>query len=163
MEKFKKDILNLLCEDSRYTADKIAVMLGKPPADVKAAIKDMEQSGVIVKYSALISGERAGLDTVEALIEVRVTPQKSKGFDNIAAEIYRFPEVRSCYLMSGGFDLAVFIAGKTLKEVAMFVSEKLSILENVVATSTHFILKKYKLEGVVTEEQEDVKRIPFNP
>ena len=155
MKKLEADILKILEEDCRYTPAKIAVMLDRTEAEVIAAIEEMEQQGVIVKYTAIVNGERLADEVVQALIEVKVSPQKSNGFDAIAEEIYRFDEVKSCYLMSGGYDLAVFIEGKTLREVARFVSERLSTLDDVLSTSTHFILKKYKIEGVITDREDD--------
>ena len=128
MKKLQSQILSILEEDCRYTPAKIAVMLEKTEQEVQEAIDDMEKRGVIVKYTAIVNGERLAEETVQALIEVRVSPQKASGFDAIAEEIYRFDEVKSCYLMSGGYDLAVFIEGKTLREVARFVSERLATL-----------------------------------
>lgn len=159
----KNKILNILSNDSRYTAEKIAIMLNISVEEVKSTITELEKSGAIVKYSVIINKEKTEGDFVEALIEVKVTPQRNRGFNAIAEEVYKFSEVKSLYLMSGGFDLAVFVEGRSLKDVAMFVSEKLSMIENIVGTSTHFILKKYKTEGVVTEDTEDTKRIPFQP
>ena len=155
MDKLREDILGLLGEDSRLGAARIAKMLGAEEKEVAAAIKDMEDSGVIIKYTVVTDDELADKDTVEALIEVKVSPMYKHGFDAIAEEIYRFEEVKSCYLMSGGYDLAVFIEGKTLREVARFVSERLSTLDDVLSTSTHFILKKYKIEGVITDREDD--------
>ena len=155
MNQLNTEILRILEEDCRYTPAKIAVMLDRTEAEVTAAIEEMEQQGVIVKYTAIVNGERLADEVVQALIEVKVSPQKSNGFDAIAEEIYRFDEVKSCYLMSGGYDLAVFIEGKTLREVARFVSERLSTLDDVLSTSTHFILKKYKIEGVITDREDD--------
>lgn len=155
MNQLNTEILRILEEDCRYTPAKIAVMLDRTEAEVVAAIEEMEQQGVIVKYTAIVNGERLADEVVQALIEVKVSPQKSNGFDAIAEEIYRFDEVKSCYLMSGGYDLAVFIEGKTLREVARFVSERLSTLDDVLSTSTHFILKKYKIEGVITDREDD--------
>ncbi|HIX46647.1 MAG TPA: Lrp/AsnC family transcriptional regulator [Candidatus Borkfalkia faecigallinarum] len=155
MNQLNTEILRILEEDCRYTPAKIAVMLDRTEAEVIAAIEEMEQQGVIVKYTAIVNGERLADEVVQALIEVKVSPQKSNGFDAIAEEIYRFDEVKSCYLMSGGYDLAVFIEGKTLREVARFVSERLSTLDDVLSTSTHFILKKYKIEGVITDREDD--------
>ena len=159
MQKLESDILKILEEDCRYTPAKIAVMLGKKEEEIAAAIRGMEEKGIIVKYTAIVNGERLSEETVQALIEVRVSPQKSSGFDAIAEEIYRFEEVKSCYLMSGGYDLAVFIEGRTLRDVARFVSERLSTLDEVQSTATHFILKKYKIEGTVTEKEEGGRRI----
>ena len=130
-------------------------MLGKTEAEVAAAVREMEESGVIVKYTAIVNGEQLAEETVQALIEVRVSPQKSSGFDAIAEEIYRFEEVTSCYLMSGGYDLAVFIEGRTLRDVARFVSERLSTLDDVLSTATHFILKKYKIEGTIADKEDE--------
>ena len=155
MNQLNTEILRILEEDCRYTPAKISVMLDRTEAEVIAAIEEMEQQGVIVKYTAIVNGERLADEVVQALIEVKVSPQKSNGFDAIAEEIYRFDEVKSCYLMSGGYDLAVFIEGKTLREVARFVSERLSTLDDVLSTSTHFILKKYKIEGVITDREDD--------
>ena len=155
MEQLQTDILNILQEDCRYTPAKIAVMLRRTENEIVSAIEEMEKQGVIVKYTAIVNGERLADEVVQALIEVKVSPQKSNGFDAIAEEIYRFDEVKSCYLMSGGYDLAVFIEGKTLREVARFVSERLSTLDDVLSTSTHFILKKYKIEGVITDREDD--------
>lgn len=159
MNQLNTEILRILEEDCRYTPAKIAVMLDRTEAEVIAAIEEMERQGVIVKYTAIVNGERLADEVVQALIEVKVSPQKSNGFDAIAEEIYRFDEVKSCYLMSGGYDLAVFIEGKTLREVARFVSERLSTLDEVQSTATHFILKKYKIEGTVTEKEEGGRRI----
>ena len=155
MKQLNAEILRILEEDCRYTPAKIAVMLDRSEAEVSAAIEEMERAGGIVKYTAIVNGERLADEIVQALIEVKVSPQKSNGFDAIAEEIYRFDEVKSCYLMSGGYDLAVFIEGKTLREVARFVSERLSTLDDVLSTSTHFILKKYKIEGVITDREDD--------
>ena len=155
MQKLESDILKILEEDCRYTPAKIAVMLGKKEEEIAAAIRGMEEKGIIVKYTAIVNGERLSEETVQALIEVRVSPQKASGFDAIAEEIYRFDEVKSCYLMSGGYDLAVFIEGKTLREVARFVSERLATLSDVLSTATHFILKKYKIEGTITDTEDE--------
>lgn len=159
----KNKILNIICSDSRFTPEKIAVMLGEDEGKVKKAIEELENSGAVVKYSAIINKEKIDAMSVEALIEVKVTPQRDRGFDSIAEELCKFEEVKSLYLMSGGFDLAVFVEGRSLKDVAMFVSEKLAMVDNVISTSTHFILKKYKIEGVVTQQKEDNKRMPYQP
>lgn len=148
MKKLYEDVLGILSEDSRTSADEIALMLKKSREEVKAAVTDMENSGVILKYGVLVDEEKLQKESVQALIEVRVTPKSTQGFDEIAADISRFDEVKSLYLMSGAYDLCIIIEGKTLKEVALFVSEKLSCLDSVLSTATHFILKKYKLEGV---------------
>jgi DNA-binding Lrp family transcriptional regulator len=137
-------------------------MLGKPLKEITDALADMEKSGVLAKYTVLVNESRLGSDGVQALIEVKVSPQFSHGFDSIAQDIYQFDEVKSVYLMSGAYDLAVFIEGKTLREVAGFVSEKLSVMDKVLSTATHFILKKYKSDGVVLEDEKS-KRLAVNP
>lgn len=162
MKKLYSDILSVLKEDSRTTAKTIAVMLNKSEDEIKKAVSDMEKSGVIAKYTLLVNEDKLGEDGVQALIEVKVSPQFSHGFDSIAEDIYQFEEVKSVYLMSGAYDLAVFIEGKTLREVAGFVSEKLSVMDKVLSTATHFILKKYKAEGVIMEDERQ-KRLAVNP
>lgn len=149
-----EQILEILEKNNRIDAEQIAVMLDMSPEDVKAAIKKMEDDKIILGYNTLINWEKTGKEFVTALIEVRVTPQRGEGFDKVAERIYRYPEVKSCYLMSGGFDLTVIIEGKTMKEVALFVAEKLAPLESVLSTATHFVLKKYKDEGIAFEEKE---------
>ena len=138
-------------------------MLDKSEAEVSAAIKNMEESGVIVKYTAIVNGEALSEEIVQALIEVRVTPQKVNGFDAIAEEIYRFDEVQSLYLMSGGYDLAVFIEGRSLRDVSRFVAERLSTIDGILSTATHFILKKYKIEGTIADRPDDSMRLSVQP
>ena len=149
-----EEILEVLENNSRLKCEDIAVMLGKSVEEVKEAIKKLEDEGVIVGYNTLINWEKVNREMVTALIEVKVAPQRDKGFDKVADRIYRFPEVKACYLMSGGFDLTVIVEGKSLKEVASFVAEKLAPLESVLSTSTHFVLKKYKDDGVIFEKKE---------
>ncbi len=148
MDKLQKDIINLLTDDARYTVKKIAQILNEKEDKIESIIDDMEKSGVIVKYTTIINSEEYTDDNVQALIEVRVTPEPSKGFEAIAEEIASFDEVDSIYLMSGGYDFCVILKGKSLRQVAMFVSERLSTLGGVISTATHFILKKYKIDGV---------------
>ena len=155
MTALEKDILNILTEDARIPASKIAAMLSVDEAQVKSCIADMEKSGVLVKYTAIVNSEKAEDALVEALIEVKVTPKKKEGFDGIAKQIASFPEVKAVYLMSGAYDLAVFIEDKTLQQVSRFVSERISTFDGVLSTATHFILKKYKLEGALTEKDDD--------
>ncbi|MDR1093668.1 MAG: Lrp/AsnC family transcriptional regulator [Clostridiales bacterium] len=162
MNKLHTEILKILSDDARTTAEQIAVMLGKERGVVAASILEMERSGIIVKYNLLVNDDKLDGEKVQAWIEVKVTPQKSLGFDSIAEEIYQFPEVKDLYLMSGGYDLAVLVEGKSLKEVAMFVSEKLSAMNTVTGTATHFILKKYKAGGVNIVGGETLKRIPVH-
>lgn len=152
MDKLGKRILKILETDARTDADRMAVMLGEDRETVAAEVRALESSGVIVKYAAIVDAEKTDEEIVQALIEVRVTPQKMHGFDAIAEEIYNFDEVKSLYLMSGGYDLAVFVDGKNLLDISRFVSERLSGLEGVLSTATHFILKKYKVEGTVTRK-----------
>ena len=163
MKKLEADILKILEEDCRYSPSKIAIMLDKSEAEVSAAIKNMEESGVIVKYTAIVNGEALSEEIVQALIEVRVTPQKVNGFDAIAEEIYRFDEVQSLYLMSGGYDLAVFIEGRSLRDVSRFVAERLSTIDGILSTATHFTLKKYKIEGTIADRPDDSMRLSVQP
>lgn len=143
----KEEILSLLERNAKLTAAEIAVLIGRPAEEVAKTIADMEANKTILGYGALVNWEKTAASPVTALIEVRVTPQRGQGFDHIASRIYRHDQVQSCYLMSGGFDLMVIIEDKSLKEVAMFVSEKIAPLESVISTRTHFILKKYKMNG----------------
>ena len=154
MTAFEREVLNVLTEDARISADKIAAMLSVTEAEVKACISGMEKSGLLVKYTAIINSEKTEEPKVEALIEVKVSPKKKEGFDGIAKQIAAFPEVKAVYLMSGAYDLAVFIEDKTLQQVARFVSERISTFDGVMSTATHFILKKYKIEGVMTEKED---------
>ena len=154
MTAFEKEILDILKEDARIPASKIAAMLSVDEAQVKVCIADMEKSGLLVKYTAIVNSEKAEDAVVEALIEVKVTPKKKEGFDGIAKQIAAFPEVKAVYLMSGAYDLAVFIEDKTLQQVSRFVSERISTFDGVISTATHFILKKYKIEGTLTEKED---------
>lgn len=158
MEKIEKDVLEALKSDSRMSAAKIAKAVGSDEKTVAAAITRMEKSGVILGYTTLVDDSAVNPDFVEALIEVRVNPVYGRGFDALAEDIYKFAEVKSLYLMSGGYDLAVFIEGKNLREVAAFVSEKLSVMDKVLSTATHFILKKYKIGGEMTVPSENKRQ-----
>lgn len=149
-----EEILEVLEKNSRYTDQEIAVMTGKTVEEVREAIRDYEERSIIAGYTTLINWENTGREIVTALIEVQITPQRGVGFDKVAERIYKFPQVKACYLMSsGGFDLTVIVEGKTMKEVAMFVSDKLSIQEYVTGTATHFVLKKYKDHGTIFREK----------
>ncbi len=159
MTTIEKNILEILTEDARIAHKKIAAMLSLPEAEVSATIADMEKRGVLVKYTAIVNAEKADDAIVEALIEVKVTPKKKEGFDGIAKQISSFPEVKAVYLMSGAYDLAVFLEDKTLQQVSRFVSERISTFDGVLSTATHFILKKYKIEGVPTEREDEDRRI----
>ena len=163
MNKLEREILAILEEDSRTDAAQIAVMLGRAEAEVAEAIRELEEKRVILKYPALINWDKVESGEVEALIEVRVTPQRDHGFDAIAEQIYRFEEVRNVYLMSGGYDLLVMLKAPTLKKLALFVAEKLSTIEGVLSTATHFVLKRYKNEGVITDEKQADRRLKITP
>lgn len=158
MEKLKNEIVKLLCEDARYTNKQISAVLGVSEETVANSVKELESDGVIVKYAAIVNHEKIDGARVQAFIEVKVAPQKLKGFDSYAEELYSFPEVQSLYLMSGGFDLAVFVEGANLAEVARFIAEKLSVIDGIVGVQTHFILKKYKIEGQITSVKEESQR-----
>ncbi|MBQ6516076.1 Lrp/AsnC family transcriptional regulator [bacterium] len=145
----REEILSVIAKNSKINLKDLAVLLNKNEVDIANEIADMEKEGVICGYHTLIDWEKTSVEKVSALIEVRVTPQRGQGFDSIAERIYNYPEVNSLFLISGGFDLLVTLEGKTLKEVSYFVSDKLATLDTVLSTSTHFILKKYKQEGLI--------------
>lgn len=159
----KEKILKLMEHDARIKPERIAAILGISEEEVKKQIDELEGSRAIVQYKTIIDWEKAGEDLVYAFIEVKVTPERDLGFDAVAKRIYRFPEVHSLYLISGDYDLAVIVEGKTMKEVAYFVAEKLATLEPVQSTATHFVLKKYKVDGEILGEVEKVKRLPVTP
>ena len=151
-----EEILEVLEKNSRYTDQEIAVMTGKTVEEVREAIRDYEERSIIAGYTTLINWENTGRETVTALIEVQITPQRGVGFDKVAERIYRYDQVQACYLMSsGGFDLTVIVEGKTMKEVATFVAQKLAVLDNVDGTATHFVLKKYKDHGTIFKEKKN--------
>ena len=156
-------ILEILFNDSRTTPAQIAVMTGHSEEEVAAVIRSLEAQKIILKYTTMINWDRVEADQVEAVIEVRVTPQRDEGFDAIAEQIYRFEEVSSVYLMSGAYDLMVTVKAGSMKRLALFVAEKLSTLEHVLSTATHFVLKKYKLEGVIFEERKQDERLVVTP
>ena len=143
------ELLRLLENDARLSPEALALMLEKEVGDIKAMIEDYEQSGVIVGYHTLIDWDKTDRESVSAMIELKITPQRDRGYDHVAQKIYNYPEVESLYLMSGGFDLAVFIRGKTMRVVAFFVAEKLATIDDVVSTATHFVLRKYKDNDVI--------------
>ncbi len=159
----RERILALLERNSRMTAEEIAVLLGSSAELIAEEIRRMEEENIICGYNTLIDWDKAGADTVTALIEVRVTPQRGQGFDNIAERIYNYPEVQSVYLISGAYDLLVILEGKTLKEVSGFVSSKLSTLDTVISTATHFILKKYKDDGIIFAQERKDERMTITP
>ncbi|WP_223067844.1 Lrp/AsnC family transcriptional regulator [Paenibacillus caui] len=163
ISKLKQNLLELLREDARYTPELLSTMLGVTADEVKSAIAELEEDHIIVKYATVINSKKLDDEKVTALIEVQITPERDRGFDAISERIYLFPQVKSVYLMSGAYDLLVEVEGRNLKEVANFVSEKLSTLEKVLSTKTHFILKKYKQDGVIFEDHEEDHRLMISP
>ncbi len=159
MNKIEKDILALIAEDSRLTAKKMAAMLGVEESKVMQTVSALEAAGTIVKYTAILNTDSVDDESVEALIEVKVTPQRGHGFDMIANEIAAHEEVKNLYLMSGAYDLAVIVQGKSLRNVSRFVSEKISTYDTVISTATHFILKKYKVEGAIMRKNNTPERL----
>ena len=143
------EVLKMLENDGRLSHESIARMLDKETGDIKKMVEDYERDGVILGYKAIIDWDKTDREYVSALIELKITPHIGHGYDRVAEKIYGYPEVESLYLMSGSFDLCVMIEGKTMREVAFFVAEKLAALEDVISTSTHFVLRKYKDKGIV--------------
>jgi DNA-binding Lrp family transcriptional regulator len=157
------ELLKILQANATESRENIAKMLNLPIAEVNKRITEYEKRGVIRGYQAILNEDQLDLDTVTAVIEVKVTPQREGGFNTIAERISRFPEVRSAYLMSGTYDLLLFVEGRTLREVAAFVSERLSPLEGVLSTSTHFMLKTYKRYGVLMHQPSPDERLTVTP
>ena len=150
-----EEILNILDkEKGNVSRAKIAQMLGMEEKEVADKIEKMEKENVIVGYKTIVNWDKTDKDVVVALIELRITPQRGEGFDKVAERIYKYPQVKSLYLMSGAYDLAVTIEGKSMKEVALFVAQKLAPMDSIISTATHFVLKKYKEEGIVFEDDE---------
>lgn len=150
-----EEILNILDkEKGNVSRAKIAQMLGMQEKEVADKIEKMEKENVIVGYKTIVNWDKTDKDVVVALIELRITPQRGEGFDKVAERIYKYPQVKSLYLMSGAYDLAVTIEGKSMKEVALFVAQKLAPMDSIISTATHFVLKKYKEEGIVFEDDE---------
>lgn len=162
-EALRIEILKYIEKHSRVALDELAVLLGVEETDVANEMAEMEKEKIICGYHTLIDWDRAGVEMVTALIEVRVTPQRDQGFDRIAERIYNYPEVYSVYLISGSYDILVTIEGKTLKEVSRFVSEKLSPIDEVLSTATHFILKKYKDHGTIMVPKKGSERMLVTP
>jgi DNA-binding Lrp family transcriptional regulator len=158
-----KQIFEALEKDARLTAQQISTMTGIAVADVEKAIKKAEKDRTILKYRTAIDWSKLGEEQVWALVEVKVAPQRDVGFDAIAERIYRFPQARSVYLVSGTYDVSILVVGKTMQEVAVFVSEKLAPLDTVQSTVTHFILKRYKDDGEVLGGIDGMKRLPVTP
>ena len=159
----REKILAIMEKNSRIDIKDLAVLLGESEVAVANEIADMEKEHIICGYHTLINWDNTSEEKVTALIEVKVTPQRGMGFDKIAERIYQYNEVNAVYLMSGAFDFAVFIEGKTMKEVALFVSSKLSTLDSVLSTSTHFVLKKYKDHGTIISEPVQDERMLITP
>ena len=159
----REQILAVLEKNSRIDLDDLAAMLGTSQAAVANEIADMEAEHIICGYHTLINWDRTSAETVTALIEVKVTPQRGNGFDAIAERIYNYDEVHAVYLMSGGFDLTVIIQDKSMKDVALFVANKLSTMDSVLSTSTHFVLKKYKDHGTILDAARDDERMLVSP
>ena len=151
-------LLELLENDATLTHKELALMLSKEEGDIKEMIRKLEKDGVILGYKAVVDWDKTDKETVTALIEVKVMPQRDDGFDKIAEKIQNYPEIKGLYLMSGGFDFTVLIEGKTMKEVAYFVAQKLATIEYVTATATHFVLRKYKDKGVIYGADETDER-----
>lgn len=159
----RHEILRMLENNSRIDLHDLAIMLGTDESVVLEEIEKMENEGIICGYPTLINWDKTDTEKVTAFIEVRVTPQRGQGFEKLAERITNYPEVKSIYLMSGAFDFAIFLEGKTLKEVSMFVSTKLSTLEAVAGTATHFVLKKYKDHGMILIDKETANRMKVTP
>lgn len=162
MQNINEKILNYIEKNSRIDLKELATILGESENEVINALQEMEENHIICGYHTLINWDKAGIDKVTAMIEVRVTPQRGMGFDKVAKHIYNYPEVTSVYLISGGFDFMVIIEGRTLKEVAEFVSSKLAPLESVLSTKTNFILKLYKEHGTIMSEDRIDERMKMS-
>ncbi len=161
--KMEEELLAIIEKNSRIDLKELAVILGVAEIDVVNTLQKMEEEGIVCGYHTMINWEKTSIEKVTALIEVRVTPQRGQGFDNIAERIYKYPEVQSVYLISGGYDLLVTLEGKTLREVSSFVSDKLSTLDTVLSTATHFILKKYKDHGTILNPKKEDEREIVTP
>lgn len=159
----KMDIIELLNENSRLTDKQISVITGLSEDEVKDIIKNLEEEKVLLKYSTLVNWEKTEKEVVRALIDVRVTPQQGQGFNAIAERIGQYDEVKSVSLISGGYDLSVEVEGKTMKEIAIFVAERLAPIDGVLSTTTHFILKRYKQDGVFFTDGPEDKRLVVTP
>jgi DNA-binding Lrp family transcriptional regulator len=162
MKELKEKILRALAKNAKIDIDELAIMLGSSKEEITAAIAEMEADKIICGYPTLIDWDKVSEEKVTALIEVKVTPQRGQGFDKIAERIYKFDEVESVYLMSGGFDLTVIIRGKSMREVSRFVFEKLAPMESILSTATHFVLKKYKDQGLIMQFESDDPRISMS-
>ncbi len=156
-------LLKLLRDNASIKPADLAAMLGVSEPEVRSRIKQYEEDQIILAYRTVLNEERLGLDTVRAVIEVKITPERGGGFDRLAERIAKYQEVSSCYLMSGGYDLLVIVEGKNLKDVASFVSEKLATVQGVLSTATHFMLKPYKEQGVLMKREINEERLAVSP
>jgi DNA-binding Lrp family transcriptional regulator len=156
-------LLKLLRENATLRPVQLAAMLNMPEAEITAKIKAYEADQVILAYRTVLNEEKLGVDVVRAVIEVKITPERGGGFDRLAERIAKYSEVNSCYLMSGGYDLMVVLEGKSLREIATFVSEKLATIQGVISTATHFMLKPYKVQGVLTKREINEERLAVTP
>lgn len=157
------ELLKVLKQNALETPANIAKMLGTPEVEVKKRIKEYEDAGVIRGYQAIVNEDQLDLDNVRAVIEIKITPERDGGFNRIAERIGKFAQVESMFLMSGGYDLLAFVSGENLKEVATFVSAKLATIEGVLSTSTHFMLKTYKDQGILMQMEEEHERLKVSP
>lgn len=149
------DILRILDKEQGVVdAAKISRMLGKPEDEVAASLREMEEKGIIAGYKTIVNWDKTDREFVTALIDLKVAPQRGAGFDKVAERIYKYPQVRALYLMSGAYDLSVMIEGRSMKDVALFVAQKLAPMEGIISTATHFVLKPYKMEGIILEDNE---------
>ncbi|EHQ90398.1 Lrp/AsnC family transcriptional regulator [Desulfosporosinus youngiae] len=159
-----RSLLKLIAEDCRLTPEELSIQTGLSPDYIKQRIRDWENEKVIVGYQPMINWDRTGDEKVSALIEVKVLPQRGYGFDKIAKRLQKYPEVKALFLMSGGYDLSVLIEGKTMQDVALFVAEKLASLEHVQSTATHFVLRRYKQDGIeLMGDEETIQRLVVSP
>jgi len=163
MEEKIRKVLDILVDNAKAMPKEIATMVGAAEDEVVKIIEKLEKDKLVLKYKAVVNSDKLNNGEVESFIEVKVTPQRDKGFDSIAERIYKFPEVKALWLMSGNYDFMALVKGKNLKDVAAFVSEKLSTIEGVRSTATHFLLKRYKEDGVAFYDQEAAERLKISP
>lgn len=157
-------LLKLISEDCRLKPEELSIQTGLSTEYITQRIEDWEKEKIIVGYQPMINWDRTGDQKVSALIEVKVLPQRGYGFDKIAKRLQKYPEIKALYLMSGGYDLSVLIEGKTMQDVALFVAEKLASLEHVQSTATHFVLRRYKQDGIeLLSEEETLQRLVVSP
>lgn len=156
-------LLKLLHDNAALKPAQLSAMLNQPEADIVAKIKAYEQEEIILGYRTVLNEEKLGVNIVRAVIEVKITPEREGGFDRVAERIAKYDEVRSCYLMSGGYDLLVVVEGDDLREVAQFVSQKLATIQGVLSTATHFMLKPYKEQGMLMHKERNEERLAVAP